>query len=238
MAKKKTVDAVEFRAETKQFNKSIARMRRNLKKFTRDAARNVSRVADGLSSFAKRAFLGIGVALGLSQRTFEDFQENLTRTSITLRATAKETDALGTKIRQIAKETPKTAGEVANAANYLAQAGLNVNQTMEALEPSIKLAVIANLDLGEATDLATDTMAAFRLEAKDLTRVTDGWLRTSQKANTSVRQLGAATTKSAGTAEQLGIDIDTNTTLLGALAKTMKGEVAGVALNQLYLSLS
>ena len=64
--------------------------------------------------------------------------------------------------------TAFTAKEAAEGMEFLGMAGLNTTQIMDALPGSLELASAAKLDLATAADIATNIMAQYGIEAKDI----------------------------------------------------------------------
>src|SRR5699024_1499798 len=80
---------------------------------------------------------------------------------------------LSKQARELGQTTQFTASQAADGMKYLAMAGLDANEIMAAMPGMLDLAVAGNLDLGTTADIASDTMAAFGLEASEATRVAD-----------------------------------------------------------------
>ena len=192
---------------------------------------------DTMGTRGRIALAALAVGVGKVIGVYGAYEAQLKRTAITMRATKEQTEGLDKAIREVAKNSPKTAKEVAEAANYLAQASFDYDEVRAALKSTIDLSVVAGLDIGTATDLATDALVSFGLEAKDLSRVVDVWVRGSQLANTNVEQLGRAFKKVGGSAKAAGLSIEDTTALLLVMSSVAKGEEAGVAANKLIIDL-
>lgn len=135
--------------------------------------------------------------------------------------------------------TKYSAGESAEALNYLALAGYDAEKSVEALPKVLNLAAAGGLELGYASDLVTDSMSALGMETDQLEGFVDELAKTSQKSNTNVSQLGEAILNIGGTAKIMaGGTVELNTQL-GILADNgIKGAEGGTALRNVLLSLS
>ena len=103
------------------------------------------------------------------------------------------------------------------------------------LEPSLKLAGAAGMDLALATDIVTDTMSMFGMEASEATKMTDMLAYAQANSNTDVQQLGEALKYCGASANAMGYDLADTTALLGTFAdQGLKGSSAGTTLNAMF----
>lgn len=105
----------------------------------------------------------------------------------------------------------------------------------EGLEPALKLAGAAGMDLALATDIVTDTMSMFGMEASEATKMTDMLAYAQANSNTDVQQLGEALKYCGASANAMGYDLADTTALLGTFAdQGLKGSSAGTTLNAMF----
>lgn len=148
--------------------------------------------------------------------------------------------------RQIGLTTEFSASAAAGGLEFLAMAGLDATQSMEALPKIVDLATVANIDLARATDIATDTLGAMGLETKDaaklginLARVNDVLAKTTVSANTDMENLFETIKKGGPVATAAGASIEQYAALAGVLANAgLKGSDAGTTLKNVFLSLT
>lgn len=175
-----------------------------------------------------------------------DFESSMSQAAATMGMTADEIDSgsrafetLKTAAEASGKSTKYTASQAAEALNYLALAGYDAEKSAATLPSVLNLAAAGGLDLAYASDLVTDSMAALSMETDHLEKYIDEMARTSQKANTSVAQLGEATLVCAGTVTLTGQKLETMNTELGILANNgIKGAEGGTHLRNILLALS
>jgi len=154
-------------------------------------------------------------------------------------------DQLKQSAQEVGKTTEFTASEAAEGLNFLALAGFNASQSIAALPGAVDLATAAQTDLGQATDIATDSLGAFNLMTKDsvqlqenLARVSDVMAKTSVTANTSIEQLFEAIRSGGPVASAAGVHIEQFSAAAGLLANAgIKGEKAGTTLKNVFLKL-
>ncbi len=191
------------------------------------------------------ALAGLGAkAVGVGS----EFEASMSQVAATMGLTTAEIrngseayETLAAAAKNAGATTKFTASEAAQALNYLALAGYDAATSADVLPSILNLAAAGGLELANASDLATDAMAALGIEANaaNLTRFGDEMAKASSKANYSVAQLGEAILTVGGTAKNLaGGTVELNAAL-GVLAnRGIKGEEGGTALRNMILSLS
>ena len=174
------------------------------------------------------------------------FEDAMSQVAATMGMTADEINGgsedyekLAAAAKKCGAETKYSASEAAEALNYLALAGYDVDKSVATLPKVLDLAAAGGMDLAYASDLVTDSMAALNLQTKDLDNYIDEMARTSQKSNTSVAQLGEATLVCAGTVTLTKQSLETMNAELGVLANNgIKGAEGGTHLRNILLSLT
>lgn len=177
---------------------------------------------------------------------FAGFDDSMKTVAATMGMTSEEI-ASGSEEYKMLEDAAKEAGastkfsasESAEALNYLALAGYDAEKAVETLPKVLNLAAAGGMELAETSDLVTDSMAALGLKTSELDNYIDEMAKTSQKSNTSVKQLGEATLVVAGTASTVGMSLETMNAELGVLANNgIKGSEGGTHLRNVLLSLS
>lgn len=212
----------------------------NLNRFNRNA--------DGTSSiFGKLATLAAGAFavdkikdFGQASITaFANFEQAMSNVQATIGATDNAMLELEKAAKEAGKTTKFSATESANALNYMALAGFDATESVEALPSVLNLAAAGNIDLATTSDLVTDSMSALGLQVTDLDTFTDKLARTSQKSNTNIQQLGEGILTVGGVAKNAGLSVTDMSAQLGILADNgKKGAEGGTALRNVILSLT
>lgn len=253
-----TVETI-FKAVDKM-SRPVTRMQNKIGKFTRRTERGMkklNRAAGNVGKgFAKGLAIG-GVALTLFGAGLVDvintgkvFEQNIINAAAKFPGEIKK----GTKAFQdlenaalkAGKTTEFTASDSAEALNFLAMAGFDSVSAIAALPGVIDLATAANIDLAQATDIASDSLGAFGLmtkdaqkNAKNLARVNDVMALTTIRANTNMEMLFETFTEAGPVATTAGASIETVAALAAALANAgIKGGAAGTTLKNMFLSLA
>lgn len=93
---------------------------------------------------------------------------------------------------EMGKNTEFSATQAAEALNYMALAGYDVQESMNMLPNVLNLASAGSMDLATASDMVTDTQTAFALSAERTTQMVDEMAKAASTGNTSVQQMGEA----------------------------------------------
>lgn len=255
MADSAIVETV-FRARDK-LSKTVERMAKKTNKFGgsteaafKKASKSASRFNDIVKGIVTANILGKGMNLlsqgiGSAVDEFIDFDDAIVSASakfkgldLTTEKGRKTLEKLKKTARDVGASTKFSATEAGQGLDFLALAGFNAEQAMAALPNTTALATVAQVDLGRAVDIASDSLGAFGLMTKDsaqlqinLARVNDNLAKTMSSTNTGIEDMFEAIRKGAPDFTAAGQSIETFTALLGSLANAgKKGSEAGVAL--------
>lgn len=146
-------------------------------------------------------------------------------------ASGKDLEMLQETAREYGATTVFSASEAAEALKYMSLAGWDAQQSSSALGGVLNLAAASGMGLGEASDMVTDYLSAFGMEASQSTYFADMLAYAQSNSNTTALQLGEAYRNSAANLHAAGQDVETTTSLLEAMANQgYKGSEAGTAL--------
>lgn len=189
------------------------------------------------------AMLGGGVAVGAGVKdavqTYASFSSAMSQVQAVSGATGEAFTQLENKAQQMGASTKFTATQAAEAFNYMGMAGWKPQQMMSGIEGIMNLAAASGEDLASTSDIVTDSLTAFGMQAKDSTHFADVLAAAAAGSNTSVGLMGE-TFKYAGTmAGSLGYDIADVALATGLMANAgLKGSMAGTSLNSIMTRLA
>lgn len=208
---------------------------------------NINRAANGiesLNSTAAKVAAGIAAAfaaVNITQAiegavdTYMEFEQEMATVTAIAQATRSEFEMMEAASLAAGRSTIYTAAEAASALEYMALAGWDVETSIRAQTPILRLAAATQKDLATTSDLVTDSMSALGLEVDGLDGYLNKLVAGNNKANTSAEQLMQSLVKSGGAARTLGADLDDTITAAGILANNgVKGDEAGAALNSIF----
>ena len=119
------------------------------------------------------ASIGVGMSLQYATRTLMDFDHAMAQVEAISRASGLALESLRVKAKELGATTIYTSGEAATAMKFLAQSGFDVNEIMEASGPVLALAQAGDIGLAQAAEIAAKALRGFRLDATQMTDVTD-----------------------------------------------------------------
>lgn len=175
------------------------------------------------------AVAGIGAA---AVKTSADFDSAMSNVQALSGASGEELDKLRSAALEMGESTAFSATEAADALGYMALAGWDSEQSVAALPAVLNLAAASGMDLAAASDMVTDYLSAFGLEASDAAYFSDLLAFAQANSNTTAEQLGEAYKNCAANLHAAGQDVETVTSILEAMAQqSLKGSEAGTALS-------
>ena len=200
-----------------------------------EAGKTLENVGNKMSSVGSSLTRNVTVplvAIGTAAvKTTADFDEAMSQVSAVSGATGKDFDALRSKAREMGSKTKFSATEAANAMNYMAMAGWKTEDMLEGIDGIMNLAAASGEDLATTSDIVTDALTAFGLEAKDSGHFADVLAAASSNANTNVSMLGESFKYAAPVAGALGIKAEDTSVALGLMANAgIKASQAGTSL--------
>lgn len=146
---------------------------------------------------------------------------------------------LSNKAKEMGATTKFSASESAEALQYMAMAGWKTNDMLEGISGIMSLAAADGLDLATTSDIVTDALTAFGLQAKDSTHFADVLAKASSSANTNVSMLGESFKYVAPLAGTMGYSVEDVSVALGLMANaSVKGSMAGTSLKTALANLS
>ena len=184
-------------------------------------------VANGIEKAisAMKDFVKSTIDVGMS------FDSMMSEVAAISGATGDDLELLRETAKKYGETTIFSATEAAEALKYMSLAGWDAKTSSEALGGVLNLAAAAGMDLGQASDLVTDYISAFGLEAKDSAYFADLLAYAQSKSNTTAEGLGEAYKNVAANMHAAGQDVETTTALLSKMAdQGLKGSQSGTAL--------
>ncbi|NJH82115.1 phage tail tape measure protein [Staphylococcus hyicus] len=181
----------------------------------------------------------IVAGFGAAVKKSIDFDDSMRKVKATSGATGSEFQQLRDKALEMGAKTKFSASESADALNYMALAGWDTKDMLVGIDGVMQLAAASGEDLGQVSDIVTDSLTAFGMKAKDSGHFADVLAQTSSKANTDVRGLGEAFKYAAPVAGALGYTVEDTSIAIGLMSNAgIKGEKAGTALRTMFTNLS
>lgn len=154
-------------------------------------------------------------------------------------AMAEEVEMLQAKAEEMGATTKFTAAESAQAMGYMAMAGWKVNDMVSGLDGIMDLSAASGENLASVSDIVTDALTAFGLQADDSAHFADVLAAASSNANTNIAMMGETFKYSAPVAGALGFSVEDTAEAIGLMANSgIKASQAGTSLRTIMTNLS
>ena len=224
-----------LRLEMSDFNSNLNRAVEQVQQ-TQSSFSGLKATGESLSSVGAALTAGVTapvVALGASVvQTQMKFQDSMAKVKALSGATGEDFKMLEDTAKKFGESTVFSASECADALGYMALAGWDAQQSADGLPGVLNLAAASSMDLADASDLVTDYLTAFGLEADQAGRMADVLSYAQANSNTTTEMLGEAFKNCAVNAHNAGMTLEETTAILGRFADAgLKGSEGGTALN-------
>ena len=133
---------------------------------------------------------GIGFGIFDAVKGYADFEEEMSAVKAISGATADEFQKLNEKAIQMGADTKFSALESAQAFKYMGMAGWKTNEMIGGIAGIMNLAAASGEDLAMTSDIVTDSLSAFGLQAKDSAMFADVLAAAATNSNTNVALMG------------------------------------------------
>ena len=171
---------------------------------------------------------GIGVA---AAKTTSDFDSAMSQVSAISGATGADLEKLRDTAKEMGSTTKFSASESAEAMQYMAMAGWKTEDMIGGISGIMDLAAASGEDLATTSDIVTDALTAFGLQASDSGHFADVLAAASSNANTNVSMMGETFKYVAPVAGSLGYSAEDMSVAIGLMANSgIKASQAGTAL--------
>ena len=138
-------------------------------------------------------------------------------------------------VRDVAKRTKFTAPQAADAARFMAMAGLNIPMINASIRPIADVAVIGDNDLGEVADKITNIQTAFGLKPNQMRGLADALTKTFTSSNTDMMMLAESMEYAAPMAHLAGAKVEDALAMIGIMGNAgIQGSMAGTTLRMMY----
>lgn len=190
------------------------------------------------------ALLGIGtvaaVGVGLAVKSFAEFDARMSQVKTLSHASADDMKALSEAALTLGQNIGFSANEVADAEIELVKAGVSLKDILGGgLKGALDLAAAGQIDVAQATEIASSAMVQFGLKGKDVTHISDLLAAGADKALGGVGDLGVALKYAGPVAASLGVSLEETVGTLAEFASNgILADQAGTSLRGVLSSLT
>lgn len=200
-----------------------------------DAMKSLKGIGNSMQSLGKSMSLSLTAPIvgfgALTVKTAGDFEAAMNRVGAASDASTGQLEAMRRMALELGSDTSKSASEAADAMEMLAKNGLGAEDILGgAAAASIKLSEATGGDLSTAADVATNVMAQFKIEVKDLGRVVDGITGVTLASQFGFQDYKDALAQAGGVAGSLGVSIEEFNSAIAATSSVFNsGSDAGTS---------
>lgn len=201
-----------------------------------DVGKKMEAVGKDLTKKITLPLVGLGAA---AVKVGSDFEAGMSEVGAISGATGNDLKKLEEKAKEMGATTKFSASESAEALKYMAMAGWDTTQMLDGLDGVMMLAASSGEDLGLVSDIVTDALTAFGMEAKEASNFADLLASASSNSNTNVAMLGESFKYVAPLFGALGYSAEDAALALGLMANAgIKGSQAGTSLKTAIANLA
>ena len=249
-----STEAQELKAKIDQLNSELGENEAKLKEVDSaldDAGESAESAANGgwtvfkgvVADLASNAIQqGIDKIKEFGKETVQlgiDFSSSMSNVQAISGATGDEMEQLEQSARNLGATTVFSASDVSDAFGYMAMAGWKTNDMLSGIDGVLNLAAASGEDLATTSDIVTDALTAFGMEAGEAGRLADVMAAASSNANTNVSMLGESFKYVAPVAGSMGYSAEDTAAALGLMANAgIKASSGGTALRTVLTNLS
>ena len=231
-------EIIETESKLKHFEKQLRETgmtAEQLGKKMKDAGKKMTDVGKQLSMKVTAPIAGLGAVVA---KTGMDFEAAMSEVGAISGATGEDLKALEDMAKEMGATTKFSASEAAEGLKFMAMAGWDTQQQLDGLPGVLSLAAASGEALGTVSDIVTDAMTAFGMEAARAGEFADTLAAAASSSNTNVSMLGESFKNVAPVAGALGFEAKDTAIALGLMANAgIKGGQAGTSMRSILTRL-
>ncbi|HWJ88510.1 MAG TPA: phage tail tape measure protein [Pelagibacterium sp.] len=206
------------------FTKGMSDAQRHLQ----NAGKQMQAIGRQMSVRVTAPIVGFGA---LTLRAAGNFEAAMNQVSAVSGATGDEMQALSDQARQLGATTQYTAAQAGDAMGFLAMAGMEAIDILDAMPDTLQLAAAAQLDMARAADIVTNILAGYNMDVEQLGRATDVLVKSFTSANTDLSDLAEAMKYAGPVAQAAGVQFEETAAALSLMGNAgIQGSMAGTSL--------
>ncbi|MCV9929508.1 phage tail tape measure protein [Flavobacterium sp. LS1R49] len=177
----------------------------------------------------------MGAAIGYATKKANAWWESMAQINVTAELSKKQLGKLSDKLLEIGSRNVAPLEEIPKAFNRIISAGLTVNQSMEALEPTLRAAKAGFTDIETVASAAISVMSS---SGEKVNKVYDILFATVKSGNAEFKDIATYLPKIIPLAKNVGFALDETAGAYAALTTKLSAEQSSTALEGIMRSLS
>lgn len=177
----------------------------------------------------------VGAAIGYATKQANAWWESMSQINVTAELSRDKLKKLSDKLLEIGSRNVAPLEEIPKAFNRIISAGLSVNQSMEALEPTLRAAKAGFTDIETVASAAISVMSS---SGEKVNKVYDILFATVKSGNAEFKDIANYLPKIIPLAKNVGFALDETAGAYAALTTKLSAEQSSTALEGIMRSLS
>lgn len=177
----------------------------------------------------------VGAAIGYATKQANAWWESMAQINVTAELSRDKLKKLSDKLLEIGSRNVAPLEEIPKAFNRIISAGLSVNQSMEALEPTLRAAKAGFTDIETVASAAISVMSS---SGEKVNKVYDILFATVKSGNAEFKDIANYLPKIIPLAKNVGFALDETAGAYAALTTKLSAEQSSTALEGIMRSLS
>lgn len=228
--------AEKTKRSVSQAFKDLGESLENVGDKTKKAGDNIKGMGDFLSTYVTAPIVGLGA---LSFKAAMDFESAFAGVRKTVDATEAQFAALNKGIREMAKQMPASATEIANVAEAAGQLGIQTENILGFTKTMINLGVATNLTAEQAATALARFANITQMSQKDFDRLGSTIVALGNNLATTEAEIVEMAMRLAGAGHQVGLTEAQILSLAGALSSVgIEAEAGGSAFSKVMIEMA
>jgi TP901 family phage tail tape measure protein len=201
---------------------------------------HVSRRIKQFGAFVAAAFVVRQVQFFFREliRVTAEYDQALYNLRAIMEITSSQVHVLGEVIKDVARNTKFSAQEIAKGIQTLGQAGLSMQESMQAVQGIADLATGTLSSFAEVSELVTTTLNSFQLAATESARAADIFANAVNNSKLTVEKLNTVFNYVGAAGKQVGLNLNELTGSLMSLAdRGIRASTMGTGLRRTMLQM-
>lgn len=208
----------------------------HMQKSMNSVAANIASVGKNLTAKVTAPIVGLFTA---SARKIMQFDDSMSRVQALTQATTDEFEAMRKQAKELGATTAWSASQAADGMGFLAQAGFEANDILQAMPSILATASAGQLELARTADIVSNVLSGFQIDVSETSRVADVLAKAQASANVNIEQLGESLKFAAPIAKEAGQSLEEMTAFIAKMGDAgVQGSMAGTSLRSALLRLS
>lgn len=221
------------------WDKTIDKMKAKYQGFLDKLPGGMGKAIDKLKVPLTAMATGLAVAIGgmmvKATTMANDWQTQMAEINVTAELSKDKLQGLSDKLLEIGTRNAVPLEQIPKAFSRIISAGLDLNQSMEALEPTLRAAKAGFTDIETVAGAGIAVMIS---SGKDINRVYDVLFATVKEGNAEFKDIARYLPKVVPLARSIGYELESTAGAYASLTTKLSAEQSSTALEGIYRTLS